>query len=757
MPKFKIEMELLSINERILLTDFDSERSSNNSITFNESLTEEENGLYRLNFSIAEEFGRTKDLNIGSLISIGRPIWLHTQKPSRSIRMVISSFSPVIGTDNVIYEIEAQDYASYVFARNNAGFTIDTIFDEDFLDWLKQNNLSSPPKIEDIANHILQRGWLQKYDGNSGWDVVIDDWVPDPNNENLLPKNQINLNFEVSGSNTYGALVSLAQLSNTFLEFDYVNEKIYFWDRESLELDKNYVLQRKTNLQDFGISYSGENLYSIFYIEGGVDEFGLRTILSDATEYKDNFLFNFNYFKDRSLVTNDSAIDNEINQNLKDINIEFQNAIRAKFNTLGRIREFETQLELIADAISLASNDDHVNKYEELVEIFLKRREVVDSNPVQKTFTTPSFTAIWSTIPSGLTLEFDFPVTLSYNGSGTQTRNLSSEEFEFNGLTFEISFENETGYTSATQNGITFYYKVNSGNFDIEKLNILTSKASYTETVQWSALETIYPYFSKLDLFDGQSGIDDAKARWQSKIDTIKSLWEDAVNYIKCIDGDLTDSTCDPFWIPTGDPETDPLLLDLKKGLEERIDDYKIAIGEYDPETDTLDNNRLGKFTRIFNLFEEFEQNYTVQFTTGSVMEIYRAAQNEKQEFWYDLKEKRQHIFIEGYYDNDIESNPTDLKRQAEAIYKTFQRPSEDFSLTYVDISDVLGVDVDLISPGDFITLREEKLEIQTTEDSRLKVAEVSRVLRDRANITLSIYRYNNINQIIQKMVKQTQ
>ena len=138
-------------------------------------------------------------------------------------------------------------------------------------------------------------------------------------------------------------------------------------------------------------------------------------------------------------------------------------------------------------------------------------------------------------------------------------------------------------------------------------------------------------------------------------------------------------------------------------------------------------------------------------------MEIYRAAQNRKQKFWYDLKEKRQHIFVEGYYENDIESSPVDLKAQAEAIYKTFQRPSEDFSLTYVDISDVLGVDVDLISPGDFITLREEKLEIQTTEDSRLKVAEVSRVLRDKANITLSIYRYNNINQIIQKMVKQTQ
>ena len=753
MPKFKIEMELTSITERILLTDFDSSEQKFNGITFNESLTEEENGLYRLNFSIAEEFGRTKDLNIGSLISVGRPIWLYTEKPNRSIRMVISSFTPVIGPENVIYEIEAQDYASYAFAKNNAGLTLDTIFDEDFLDWMKQNTLSNPPRIQDIANHILQRGWLQKYDGSAGWEVVVDDWVPEENENGLLPKSNIRLNFEVSSSNTYGGLVALAQLSNTFLEFDYVNEKVYFWDRESSELDKNYILQRQFNLQNYNISYSGDNLYSIFYIEGGVDEFGLRTILSDATEYKDNFLFNFNYFKDRSLVANDSEIDDKINIDLKEINIEFQNAIRARFNTLGRIREFETELELISDAMGLAEADSHVSRYEELVEVFRRRREVLDGTGIIKTFTTPSFTIIWATIPTGLNLEFDFPVTLSYNSSGTQTRNSASQEFEFNGLKFQISFENLSGYTSATQNGVTFYYKVNEGDFDIQKLNILTSQAEYSETVNWDAFETIYPYFSKLDLFDGQQGIDDAKARWQSKINTIKTLWEDAVNYQKCLSGDLTGSICETFWIPTDSN----LKLDLIEGIDQRIDDYKIGIGEYDPETQTLDPNRPGKFTRILSLFEEFESEYTAKFTTGSHMGIYRAVQNRKQEFWYELKEKKQHIFVEGYYENDIESSPQNLKEQAEAIYKSFQRPTEDFALTYVDVSDLVGVDVDLIAPGDFVTLRDDKILIDTTSDSRLKVAEISRVLRDKGNMTLSIYRYNNINQIIQKMVKETQ
>jgi hypothetical protein len=33
---------------------------------------------------------------------------------------------------------------------------------------MKQRNKSFPPKIEDIANHILQRGWLQRPNGTDG-------------------------------------------------------------------------------------------------------------------------------------------------------------------------------------------------------------------------------------------------------------------------------------------------------------------------------------------------------------------------------------------------------------------------------------------------------------------------------------------------------------------------------------------------------------------------------------------------------------
>ena len=137
MPKFQIELELSSINDRLLLTNFDSSENSIGGLTFNENLSEEENGLYRLTFSLSQEINEYPEIDISRLIAIGRPLWLQLYDPRRSIRMAITSYSPVIGSENIIYEIEAQDYASYTFSRNNAGLTLNTFEDEEFLDWLR--------------------------------------------------------------------------------------------------------------------------------------------------------------------------------------------------------------------------------------------------------------------------------------------------------------------------------------------------------------------------------------------------------------------------------------------------------------------------------------------------------------------------------------------------------------------------------------------------------------------------------------------
>jgi hypothetical protein len=71
MPKFQIELELSSINDRLLLTNFDSSENSIGGLTFNENLSEEENGIYNLTFSMQE---KVSGVSLERLIAIGRPL-----------------------------------------------------------------------------------------------------------------------------------------------------------------------------------------------------------------------------------------------------------------------------------------------------------------------------------------------------------------------------------------------------------------------------------------------------------------------------------------------------------------------------------------------------------------------------------------------------------------------------------------------------------------------------------------------------------
>jgi hypothetical protein len=72
MAKFRIELE--NQNQRILLMDYDSTIDEKDGFTFNEELSEQENDLFNLDFSIPEKVGRNKEINLGNLIAIGRPL-----------------------------------------------------------------------------------------------------------------------------------------------------------------------------------------------------------------------------------------------------------------------------------------------------------------------------------------------------------------------------------------------------------------------------------------------------------------------------------------------------------------------------------------------------------------------------------------------------------------------------------------------------------------------------------------------------------
>ena len=110
-------------------------------------------------------------------------------------------------------------------------------------------------------------------------------------------------------------------------------------------------------------------------------------------------------------------------------------------------------------------------------------------------------------------------------------------------------------------------------------------------------------------------------------------------------------------------------------------------------------------------------------------------------------------FFYEGYYSNEVDTEVNSLLDQATAIFKEHQVPIEDFSITQIDISDIIGIDIQKIQVGDYVKIQKDKLEINSTTDSKLQVSNISRVLRENGNIQLSIIRYNMINKIIEKII----
>jgi len=744
MPKFKIELELNSINERILLTNFDSSENSLGGFTFNENLTENENDQYNLNFSIAES---TSEIPISKLISIGRPLWLYTYNPNKAIRMVISSFRVVIGSEQNILEVSAQDYASYVFSKNNAGLTLNTFEDEDFLDWLESQS-NTDTTITNIANYVLQRGWLQKVSNSttSGWTA------------NVIGTNKI-VNLEVSASNSYNALIDLANISNMNLYFDYENSQITFIDRESSTLEKNYTLKRDFNLQNFEVSYSGSNLYSIFYANGVEDEFGRQTLLSEETVYLDNFIYDFDYFLEKGII-DQNEYDEIINlfedesdpSSLVNVNKKLDKATEDRFSHFGLISNSRGKIESIAEILAAPEQfNDYGQRYLDFESQFY--RPSIGVEQVNRNENFKIFNVLWTDVRAGSNI--NFPIKFNYFGVSYTQETDSQKVTTPYGFDIQIFIDSASGripWPSASADPKLYVEITNETNieFDIRRFRILSVDVQYDLSVlAESRFEYFYPFFDLLYEYDGMDAINKELARIQAIIDDFSELRTEDETELAClIANDPNDPECEDFF------SDDPLINEQRiLFLESRIDSYSEAIGEDLPNDAFIP----GKYNLIKNTFERFLEDYNNTNTKPTMMDIYRDAIKEKQDFWYDLKENRQHIFIEGYYDNEYESNAESLKIQAEATFFDHKKPLEDFSLTYIDVSDIVGVDIENISVGDFVVLKEEKLKVITSEESKLKVSSISKILRDKANIRLTIFRYNMIGKIIERLAASVQ
>ena len=773
MPKFKIEMELTSPSERITLADYDSTNNPE-ALTFEETLNEEENDLKILSFRLPQKFGQNNSLSFSNYIAIGRPIWLTLYNPTRVIRMAISSYSIEPAMENAIYTIEAQDYASFIFARNNAGLTLDTALDEDFWEWLEQyTELPSDeaPGIEDIANHILYRGWLQKRDTTTvtdGWTVEVHlaDVEVEPD---VFETRSDKVHITISDSNTYNALVELSHISRTFLKFDYVNKVVHFIDKESPSYDKNYILRRGSNLQDMAVNYDGDSLYSLLYVQGGQDEFGLQTIMSDATPYLDNFLYDFTYFKDKMLLSPDdiNALEEAINVNLAEINENIIEIIEERYEHLRLINEASARIQVAVERLVEGENLlDYVEDYKDLVSNFYTRDFKLGES-ITESSSTPWFNAGWESLttkydwyydelpehpPSNYYL-FDYPIRFNYKGMPGILQGpddiaiIEPEPLEQYLVKIDLSEkqQNETlhGFDAPVINinGSVF---ISTGG---DPLTIVSSRGRIFESIEFGTLDDFYPYHSLLDEYDGLNEINKKSEELGKLIDQIKEWWDEDLAEIDEINEKETKTA------------SDEARLAL---LQSRINDYRRGIGQYHKvEGDTRiyegDPEGFDVIKGLYTLIKELLDYYTGEYTSEisePIMKRYRELMKEKQEFWYNLKETYgQHIFLEGYFENNTETSPENLKAQAEAHYIYHNKPNENVSVSYIDISNIIGVNINEIEVGDFIKINEEVIEQEQINNSKLQVAGINRQLREFGNIQLTIFRYNKINNILEKII----
>lgn len=276
-----------NLDKKILFSEYNPGKSS---ITIEETFTEEENNRYVLNFKILKKYGEEiqNNFKIEDFIKIGRGIVLENEEFPSGLELVISSISPEGSEDNIVWNVTCQDFASYVFSRNNVDFFLDTIQDEEYLIWLESNSLEG--NARDIINYILQQGFLQQPDYIT---------LSTPDEKNWKAADQVNskgtnplkgplfekINLVVSSSNTYNALVELALLLNSFLLIDYENKVFDLVSKDDDIFRKNYLLTPEFNLQNLSLDYNGDSLAPILYVIGGEDELGITVSMIPFFNY----------------------------------------------------------------------------------------------------------------------------------------------------------------------------------------------------------------------------------------------------------------------------------------------------------------------------------------------------------------------------------------------------------------------------------------------------------------------------------------
>lgn len=232
---------------------------------YGEQLTEAQNDQFTLTFNMPRfiDFkGETRQYNYWlDVVKMGAKLELVLDS-FRIIDLVVTSVSPSLNEQNIVYNYSAQDEISYLWAKHNLGYFYPYTDEED----------DGPQNIITYATRILRDNAL-----NSKWVIG----ALKKHRQSALTET---FSFSISDSNPYNALVECCNVLGFNFSVDYHNHHINFFKPDNNNFS-GYRYRPQTNLKQLSVSYDASNLCTMLLVTGGEDAYGQNISLTPAIPY----------------------------------------------------------------------------------------------------------------------------------------------------------------------------------------------------------------------------------------------------------------------------------------------------------------------------------------------------------------------------------------------------------------------------------------------------------------------------------------
>lgn len=251
------------INAYIPITFFDGERSSYFSI-YDENLQISENSQYSFSFSVAKYLNG--ELNpIFYLLVENRRLRLQTYY--QKIDFVITSITPQITNQNIIYQVTCQDAFSYDMSKHNVSITYEP---------------ETPLNIRELGEAIIELGKVRgrwKIDSELESNYYADFPALQQVNAGVTrTPHKMKATLAINGSTIYNALIELAKKFNANLRVEYSDKEdepgTIFFDNKLLNDFQGYILRPEVNMSAFSVSRKTDSFCSVMHVSGGEDADG---------------------------------------------------------------------------------------------------------------------------------------------------------------------------------------------------------------------------------------------------------------------------------------------------------------------------------------------------------------------------------------------------------------------------------------------------------------------------------------------------